>query len=95
NGPEFYKKAVIDLDEGALSSPEMIATFDKLRKVRGLVDDGFTGRDWAVATGMVADGKAAMQVMGDWAKGEFHAANKTPGTDFICYRFPGTDGSVI
>lgn len=88
NGPEFYKKAVIDLDEGALSSPEMIATFDKLRKVRGLVDDGFTGRDWAVATGMVADGKAAMQVMGDWAKGEFLAKGLKPGVDFLCFPTP-------
>jgi len=88
NGPDFYKKAVIDLDEPTLSGPEMIATFDKLRKVRGLVDDGFTGRDWAVATGLVADGKAAMQVMGDWAKGEFLAKGLKPGQDFLCFPTP-------
>jgi glucose/mannose transport system substrate-binding protein len=44
---------------------------------------------------MVIKGDALVQVMGDWAKGEFKAANKTPGTDFLCYRFPGTDGSVV
>jgi glucose/mannose transport system substrate-binding protein len=33
--------------------------------------------------------------MGDWAKGEFKAANKEAGKDFLCYRFPGTDGAVI
>ena len=44
---------------------------------------------------MVIKGDALVQVMGDWAKGEFQAAKKTPGTDFLCYRFPGTDGSVI
>ena len=33
--------------------------------------------------------------MGDWAKGEFKAANKEAGKDFLCYRFPGTDGDVI
>lgn len=88
NGPEFYKKAVVDLDETALSGPEMVAVFDRLRKVRGLVDDGFTGRDWAVATGMVADGKAAMQVMGDWAKGEFLAKGLRPGKDFLCFPTP-------
>ena len=32
---------------------------------------------------------------GDWAKGEFRAANKEAGKDFLCYRFPGTDGSVL
>ena len=88
NGPDFYKKAVIDLDEGALSSDKMVDAFDKLRKVRGLVDDGFTGRDWAVATGMVASGKAAMQVMGDWAKGEFLAKGMKPGVDFLCFPTP-------
>jgi glucose/mannose transport system substrate-binding protein len=36
-----------------------------------------------------------VQVMGDWAKGEFKNANKEPGKDYLCYRFPGTDGSVI
>ncbi|TIW77861.1 MAG: carbohydrate ABC transporter substrate-binding protein, partial [Mesorhizobium sp.] len=38
NGPDFYKKAAIDLDETALSSPEMIKTFELLGKVRGLHD---------------------------------------------------------
>ena len=44
---------------------------------------------------MVIKGDALVQVMGDWAKGEFKAANKEAGKDFLCYRFPGTDGSVI
>jgi glucose/mannose transport system substrate-binding protein len=88
NGTEFYKKAVIDLDETALSSDQMVDAFDKLRKVRGLADDGFTGRDWAVATGMVASGKAAMQIMGDWAKGEFLAKGMKPGEDFLCFPTP-------
>ncbi|PRH89039.1 carbohydrate ABC transporter substrate-binding protein [Labrys okinawensis] len=88
NGPDFYQKAVIDLDEQALSSDKMVATFDRLRKIRGLVDEGFTGRDWAVATGLVASGKAAMQVMGDWAKGEFLAKGMKPGVDFLCFPTP-------
>ena len=33
--------------------------------------------------------------MGDWAKGEFKNANKEAGKDYLCYRFPGTDGSVL
>lgn len=88
NGTEFYKKAVIDLDEAALSGPEMLRAFDTLREVRGLVDDGFTGRDWAVATGMVASGEAATQIMGDWAKGEFLAKGMKPGVDFLCFPTP-------
>jgi glucose/mannose transport system substrate-binding protein len=31
-----------------------------------------------------------MQLMGDWAKGEFIAAGKVPGKDFVCVAAPGT-----
>jgi glucose/mannose transport system substrate-binding protein len=94
-GPDFYKKAMNDLDEDALKSDTMKKSFDNLAKIIKYVDPNFSGRDWNLATAMVIKGDALMQVMGDWAKGEFKAANKVPGTDFLCYRFPGTDGSVV
>jgi len=56
------------------------------------VDDDAAGRDWNTATGMVIRGEAAMQIMGDWAKGEFTAAGLTPGEDYICAPAPGTTG---
>ncbi len=43
---------------------------------------------------MVIEGKGGMQMMGDWAKGEFLKAGQKPGTDFVCIRFPGTQGAV-
>ena len=89
NGPDFYQKTAIDLDPEALGSPEMVKVFDALREVRGLVDDNFVGRDWAVATGMVINGEAAMQFMGDWAKGEFLAKGLKPNEDFYCFATPG------
>ncbi len=94
-GPEFYKKAMNDLDEESLKSDTMKKSFDNLQKIVQYVDPNFSGRDWNLATAMVIKGDALVQVMGDWAKGEFVAAKKTPDTDFLCYRFPGTDGSVI
>ena len=94
-GPEFYKKAMNDLDEDSLKSDTMKKSFDNLAKIIKYVDPNFSGRDWNLATAMVIKGDALVQVMGDWAKGEFVAAKKKPNTDFLCYRFPGTDGSVI
>jgi glucose/mannose transport system substrate-binding protein len=43
---------------------------------------------------MVIKGDAAVQIMGDWAKGEFINAGKKPDQDFVCLRFPGTQGNV-
>lgn len=94
-GVEFYKKAFIDLDESALKSDTMKKSFDNLARMRDYVDPNYSGRDWNLATAMVIKGDALLQVMGDWAKGEFKNANKEPGKDYLCYRFPGTDGSVL
>ena len=92
-GPEFYQKSLIDLDEDALKSDTMKNVFDEMRKIRGYVDPDFSGRDWNLATAMVMNGKAAMQIMGDWAKGEFLAAGKVPGKDFLCSAAPADNGN--
>ena len=93
-GTDFYRKAMIDLDPEALGSDTMKEAFDRMAKLRSYVDDNFSGRDWNLASAMVIEGKAGMQMMGDWAKGEFLNAGQTPGTDFVCIRFPGTQGAV-
>jgi glucose/mannose transport system substrate-binding protein len=43
---------------------------------------------------MVINGQAGMQIMGDWAKGEWVNAGKKAGQDFLCFRYPGTQGAV-
>ncbi|MFC3162079.1 ABC transporter substrate-binding protein [Ciceribacter thiooxidans] len=88
-GADFYRKALVELDQDALSGETMVKVFDQLRKLRGYVDPGFSGRDWNLATAMVMNGEAAFQIMGDWAKGEFLAAGKVPGKDFLCAPTPG------
>ncbi|MDP9591608.1 UNVERIFIED_ORG: glucose/mannose transport system substrate-binding protein [Shinella zoogloeoides] len=93
-GNDFYKKAFIDLDPETLGSAQMKEAFDRMTKLRSYVDDNFSGRDWNLASAMVIEGKAGVQFMGDWAKGEFIKAGKKPGEDFVCMRYPGTQGSV-
>jgi glucose/mannose transport system substrate-binding protein len=88
-GPEFYQKALVELDQEALTSDTMVKVFDQLRTLRRYVDPNFSGRDWNLATAMVMNGEAAFQIMGDWAKGEFLAAGKVPGKDFLCIPAPG------
>ncbi len=88
-GPDGFRKAFVELDKDTLTSDAMIATFDQMRKMRGYVDPNFSGRDWNLATAMVMNGEAAFQIMGDWAKGEFMAAGKVPGKDFLCISTPG------
>ena len=93
-GTDFYKAAFIDLDPAALGGEQMAEAFNRLMKLRTYVDDNFSGRDWNLASAMVINGEAGMQMMGDWAKGEFLKAGKVPGADFVCIRFPGSQGAV-
>lgn len=93
-GPDFYKKAFIDLDPEALGSDTMKQAFERMTVIRGFVDPNFSGRDWNLASAMVINGEAAFQFMGDWAKGEFLNAGKVPDKDFLCFRFPGTEKEV-
>lgn len=90
-GAQFYNDALVKLDQKALTSPTMEKAFDTFRQVRKYVDKDAANRDWNLATAMVINGKAAMQFMGDWAKGEFTAAGKAPGKDYLCLAAPGTD----
>lgn len=93
-GTDFYKQAFIDLDPAALGGEKMKTAFERMTKLRTYVDDNFSGRDWNLASAMVIEGKAGVQFMGDWAKGEFVKAKKVPGTDFVCVRYPETQGAV-
>jgi glucose/mannose transport system substrate-binding protein len=92
-GADFYRNALVKLDPAVLDSPQMTKALELLRRLKGYTDNDAPGRDWNLATAMVINGKAAMQFMGDWAKGEFSSAGKKPGSDFQCVATPGTDGS--
>ena len=89
-GVDFYKKALVQLDPKTLSSPTMEKVLTTFKKVKDYTDKNAPGRDWNLATAMVIKGEAGMQIMGDWAKGEFLAAGKVPGKDFSCSAAPGT-----
>ncbi len=92
-GADWYNRAFVNLDASALNSPTMEKSFATLRTVQESIDKDAANRDWNLATAMVINGKAAMQFMGDWAKGEFTAAGKSPGKDYICVPAPGTKGA--
>lgn len=94
-GADFYRQALVDLDDAALRGDTMLAVFTQLAELRGMVDSNAPGRDWNLATAMVINGEAAAQIMGDWAKGEFTNAGKTPGTDYVCIPVPHDAGDAF
>jgi glucose/mannose transport system substrate-binding protein len=86
-GADLYLKVYRDRDQKAVMSPAFRQVLVDFKKLKGFVDAGSPGRNWNDATAMVVSGKAGVQIMGDWAKGEFAAAKQVAGKDFGC--FPG------
>ena len=85
-GLDLYNKTYKDKDASTPGFRKAVETFKKLK---AYVDPGSPGRDWNLATGMVIEGKAGFQMMGDWAKGEFVNANKVAGKDYGCFMAGG------
>jgi glucose/mannose transport system substrate-binding protein len=94
-GADFYRQALVDLDDATLRGDTMLAVFTQLAALRDMVDPNAPGRDWNLATAMVINGQAAAQIMGDWAKGEFTNAGKVPGTDYVCIPVPHDAGDAF
>ncbi|WP_180129120.1 ABC transporter substrate-binding protein [Rhodoferax sp. BLA1] len=89
-GPKFYQDALVKLDPAALNSPTMAKSLETFRRLKAYTDPAAPGRDWNLATALLIQNKAAFQIMGDWAKGEFSAAGKLPGKDYLCAAAPGS-----
>lgn len=83
-GTELFYQIYRDKNVEAIKGPRFQEVAELFKKLRGLVDAGSPGRNWNDATAMVITGKAGMQVMGDWAKGEFNSAGLTPDKDYGC-----------
>jgi len=93
-GIDGFVKIYVDKDKGEASVEGVKKTLEILGKLRGYVDDGAAGRNWNDATAMVITGKAGVQFMGDWAKGEFTIAGKEAGKDYGCMIAPESSGMV-
>ncbi|MBA5777120.1 carbohydrate ABC transporter substrate-binding protein [Stappia sp. F7233] len=88
-GQEIFAKVYGEVDTDAAKSPEFLKAVETFAALRGMTDEGSPGRNWNDATALVITGKAAMQLMGDWAKGEFIAAGLTPDKEYGCTVMPG------
>jgi glucose/mannose transport system substrate-binding protein len=86
-GPDMYMKLYRDKDAAMVQGPPFKAFLASFKRLKGYVDAGSPNRNWNDATAMVISGKGGVQIMGDWAKGEFAAAHQVAGKDFGC--FPG------
>lgn len=83
-GREMYLKLLRDRDRATILGDGFKQVLLTFKRLQGYVDKGSPGRNWNDATALLITGKAGVQIMGDWAKGEFSLANQVPGRDYGC-----------
>ncbi|NHQ88116.1 extracellular solute-binding protein [Iodobacter sp. HSC-16F04] len=91
-GAAHYLNAFSKLDRAALTGAQTIKALETFRRLKPYCSPDPAGREWNLATADVINGKAAMQLMGDWVKGEFDTANKQPNTDYLFWASPTQNG---
>jgi glucose/mannose transport system substrate-binding protein len=80
----------------AFDSPEGVKAWELFGKVLEYTNDDATSLSWQQATDMVVDGRAAFNVMGDWAAGYMSTTKKmAPGSGFGWAASPGTGGQFM
>jgi glucose/mannose transport system substrate-binding protein len=94
-GRDLYLKVIRDRDQAAIRSAAFRKVLVAYKRLQGYVDPASPGRNWNDATALVISGKAGMQIMGDWAKGEFIAAGQAPGRQFGCLPGLGADSPYL
>lgn len=90
---QVYRSALVEWNPRTWKSPEMRQALEIFRRLKPYSTS--TTEPWDHATRRVISGEAAMQIMGDWAKGEFLGANMLPDSDFNCVASPGSWRSYI
>lgn len=100
-GKENYYRLYREKDAEYAKSPEVRKVFETWRELVSYADAGSAGRNWNDTTNLVITDKAGMQIMGDWAHGEFAVAGKVAGKDYECLIGPSdtpyitTDGDIF
>ncbi len=94
-GKDLYRKVFVDHDPKAADSEAMQKVFSVIGQLRQYVDAGSPNRKWNDSLALVETNKAALMVVGDWAKGDFAAAHQVLGKDFGCQMAPGNDSAYV
>lgn len=94
-GKDLYRKVWVDHDAKAAGSDAMVHVFDVMGQLRQYVDAGSPNRKWNDTLALVENNKAALMIVGDWAKGDFLAAGKKLGTDYGCQMAPGNQDAYV
>ncbi|GAB2863795.1 ABC transporter substrate-binding protein [Pseudoduganella ginsengisoli] len=90
-GAAFYRSLFQQRDAAAYSDARLASALNRLRSLKKWMGPAIAERTWDAGVRELAEGRAAMMVMGDWAKGELMARGLAVDDGFGCATVPGTE----
>lgn len=94
-GAEFYRRFFLEHDRRAYDEAVVMRIFARMAQLRPYLRANAASRDWSSASGLVEQGKALLQMQGSWLNGELRQRGMEAGQDYLCPRFPDTQGMVL
>lgn len=77
---------------GSWDSDAVKSAVSKYAQILEFSNTASDGDDWPAATDAVIEGRAAYNVMGDWAVAQFASKDQVDGEDYTYFPVPGSDG---
>ena len=90
-GPAYYRALFVAQTAQATADRRLLQALERLRIMKTWTARPVAERSWTAVVRQVANGEAAMVVMGDWAKGELNEWGLQADVEFGCIAMPGTD----
>ena len=95
HGSEYYRALLIDFDIDTITSQQTRTLFSTFRKLKPYTSIKNAPVVWSAVTPLMVSGEAAMQLQGDWVKGELTSKGLEPNKDYLCSAAPGTSNAFV
>ena len=86
----FYRDAFVNKNSQAFLDARFGRALSRFRSLKKYMPFPLNERSWIASARMLADGDAAMLVMGDWAKAELNSWGLATDVGFSCAAVPNT-----
>lgn len=94
-GADLYRSLFHQPDAAAYADPRLAAALAQLRVAKRWMGSPVQERKWSDSVRELAESRAAMMVMGDWAKGELLSRGLAVDEGFGCVAAPDTQRSHL
>lgn len=94
-GLEFYRRLFVNSQIKPGDQHTLIKAFLRLKQLTHYFTTSTKNMAWNQSTALVAEGKVLMQIHGSWVNSELVSLGKKADIDYLCMRFPDTQGAYL